>query len=130
MALYLEINKISSVTTKEYISLIATFSSTDTKEIDYSRYTKEQIKAMHDQELARFSPKKVLNIIFNKRLKHFVGDYGFIFLAYNQYRKHGTLPFTGSLSEQPNQIMEAFAVLEALMQEQEKQSINKNKIRK
>lgn len=80
---------------------------------------------MQEQELAKFSPKKVLNVIFSKPLKHFTSEYAFLFLIYGQYRKHGTLPFKGSLSEQPNRIMEAFSVLEALIQEQEKQVHNK-----
>lgn len=77
---------------------------------------------------AKFNPVTTLNLTFSKPFKEFEFDqFGFVATLFNQFDKHGTLPYSGSLTEQPNKIIEAFNVIKALNAEQEAKEQAKQK---
>ena len=61
-----------------------------------------------------------LNVHFKTRLDDLSVDYfNFVIVAFDIYDRHGVLPYPGSLSEQPNKIIEIFNVLSSLKQERD-----------
>lgn len=64
-------------------------------------------------------PVEYLGLSFTKPLSNFkIHNFDYIATLYNQYDKHGTLPFPGCLTEQPNKVIEAFNVIKALILEE------------
>lgn len=88
--------------------------------MDLSRYSEAQIQAMKAAQKQKFNPQTTLGLTFTKPFSEFHFD-GFDFVAglYNQFDSHGTLPFAGPLTDQPNKIIEAFNVIKALTIEAE-----------
>lgn len=65
-----------------------------------------------------------LNVHFKKGVDSFNVDYfNFVIAAFDIYDKHGVLPYPGSLSEQPNKIIEIFNVLSSLKQERDQRTL-------
>lgn len=126
---FYEINRISTLSFEEMIAIVAAFHSIGAKETDYSRYSESQIEAMRKAE--RFNPIKSLGLLFTKPLRNFPCDeFDYYTLLYGQYDKHGTLPFPGSLAEQPAAVIEIFNVLKALVNEAEEKERKNQERRK
>lgn len=61
-----------------------------------------------------------LNVLFKTRIDELSVDYfNYVIAAFDVYDRHGVLPYPGSLSEQPNKIIEIFNVLSSLKQERD-----------
>jgi hypothetical protein len=124
----------SSLTTYEYISIIANYnriskSDTEQKLIDRG-FTPAQIKAaLKDKS---FKQATSLNVTFTEANNWPLSEFGF-YLSLHQAYQHGTPPFPGSPIEQPAKIMEVFNVLDSLQAEAEqrarKQANKENKQR-
>lgn len=115
-----EINKISGLTVEEFVGLVATYHAQDDKQDDLESrgYSEEMIRAVRAQ--AVFNPVKTLNMTFSRPFKEFEFDqFSFVATLFNQFDKHGALPYSGALTDQPNKIIESFNVIRALNQEQE-----------
>ena len=52
-------------------------------------------------------------------------EFDYIATLYGQYNKFGTLPFSGSLSDQPNKIIEYFNIIRAIQNEEEQKAYKK-----
>lgn len=66
------------------------------------------------------SVKSFLGLRFTESLKKFPCYYfDFYMTLFNQFEQHGTLPFPGSLADQPNLILEIFNVLRRLNNEEQ-----------
>jgi hypothetical protein len=64
-----------------------------------------------------------LNIHFKCNLDRFnVSYFEFVIVAFEAYNKNGVLPYPGSLSDQPNKIIEIFNVLDSLKLEREQRA--------
>lgn len=128
-AIYLEIDRISTVSLEECVSIIARFNSAGVEEIDYSRYKPWQIE---DMKKSRRKTVTSLGVQFKTDLTQIkCSFYDLYATLFNQFEKHGTLPFPGALTEQPNYIIEVFNLFGALMSEsQTKQQEQSNKKRK
>lgn len=114
--IYYEINRISSLDLKEFVSIIASFHNIGAKEPDYSRYSEDQIKAMETAE--RFNPMTSLGVKFTQPLRNFPClNFDFYMILWSQYENHGTLPFAGNLVDQPAFIVEVLNTLKALVNE-------------
>lgn len=128
--IYYEISRVSSLDFKEFVSIVAAFHNMGAKEkeTDLSRYTKEQVEAMRQAE--RFNPVKSLGLNFTKPFRNFPCDsFDFYTTLFSQYDKHGTLPFPGSLADQPAIIIEIFNTLKALVNEAQGKEMEKEKRR-
>ena len=115
---------ISSLDNYEYVCLVANYNSmTGGKKIDdtlESRgYTPEAIAQARGKFAATFSPVKSCNLRFTKPFEHLKFEpMSYVLTLFDNYER-GCLPFPGSVSEQPAQIMEIFSVLRQLRHESE-----------
>lgn len=125
--LYCKIMEISSLSDWEYISLVGYYNSifednTDTNNLLDRGYSAEAIKMLEAKLETKYSNKEVrsLNLVFNCRLDRFKVPYFNLFHSlYQQYEKHGILPFEGPLVDQPARIIEVFNVFDQLKLERE-----------
>lgn len=114
--IYCEIERISSLQFSEYVSIIGSYHSIGAKVPDYSRYSEEQVAAMRAAE--RFNPVDTLGLRFTRPFREFqCADFNFYMTLWGQYERHGTLPFSGCLAEQPAVVMEILNLLNALASE-------------
>lgn len=114
--IYYEINRISSLDLKEFVLIIASFHSIGAKELDYSRYSEDQIKAMESAE--RFNPVTSLGVKFTQPLRNYPClNFDFYMTLWSQYENHGTLPFMGCLVDQPAFVIDVLNTLKALVNE-------------
>lgn len=54
-------------------------------------------------------------------------NFNYVVTMYDAFHRHGVLPYSGSLSEQPNKIIEIFNVLDALRAERETKLMEEQK---
>lgn len=120
-----EINRISGLNFYDYACIVANFHSVigTSKEIDPQienrGYSPEVIAEMQKKFRAEFRGVKSLNLHFTVPLSNFQYDlFNYILFLFRNYEQ-GILPFPGSASEQPNQIIEIFNVIKALKAERE-----------
>ena len=124
--MYQAIDQISGLTGFEYISLIGHYHKVLTKEeVDPRRlqrgYTEEQLKALKSSVKGKTSEFISLDVHFKCDLSRFDVDYfNYAMVSFDVYDRHGVLPYNGSLSDQPNKIIEIFNVLGSLKNEREK----------
>lgn len=120
MAIYSGINRTSSLSLKEHVGIIAGFHapSDKTQNVKSRGYTPEQLAQMK-QAMKKSNAVTTLGIDFTRPM-HELKEPNFEFIAsiYTQWDRFGTLPFSGALTEQPNQIIEALFLLQALKHEQ------------
>lgn len=113
---------ISSLRFAEVVSIVATYQVFSQKdEPDFvGRYTPEQIEVMRKAQKKSSANVRSLNFKFTKPVKEFpCGNFEYLTTLFLPFSKHGVLPYPGTLSEQPNKIIEAFNVLKALIGESE-----------
>jgi hypothetical protein len=125
---YYKINEISSLSTFEYISLIGHYNKlTLDKKVDprlLSRgYTKEALEQMKDKMGKLPSEIISLDVHFKSGIDNYSIEYfGYVMTLFDAYQKNGILPYSGSLSEQPNKIIEIFQVIDQLKFELEQKT--------
>jgi hypothetical protein len=115
-----EINRVSGLTVQEFVQLVATYHAQDEKQDDLEArgFTREMIEAVRAQQ--KFNPVTTLGITFSRPFSDYKFDqFGFVATLFNQFDQHGTLPYAGSLTDQPNKIIEVFNVIRALNTEQQ-----------
>lgn len=127
------VNEISTVSLFEYVSLIGHYNKLLlTTQIDprllTRGYTKEQIEQM--KLGMNKMPKEIisLDVHFKCNLEEIeVGYFAYAITTYDAYHRHGVLPYPGSLSDQPNKIIEIFNIMDALRMEREQQQAEQQK---
>lgn len=79
----------------------------------------------------KVSTKISIGVRFDRSLRDFpCDDFGYYCTLFMQYDQHGTLPFPGSLSEQPNFIIEVFNTLKALVTEVKENALKESQPKK
>lgn len=120
---------MSTLSFREYVNLVASTqlaykNEPDKKEIDRTKYKPEQLKAL--EEALRLESKgalvdnKILNLRFNEPLKKFadqVYNFDYLLTLFVNYKTHGLLPFEGTISDQPNKIIEVFNTINSVVTE-------------
>lgn len=129
------IEDISSLSTLEFIRLVATYNQSKSGKADIdpsllSRgYSPEAIEQAKKITELKFNPVTTMGLRFTRPLTNFKSDMiGYAWTLFENYER-GLLPFPGSVSEQPAQIMEIFGVFNALRLETlevERKRIEKN----
>lgn len=110
---FYEITRISYLSFEELVAIAASFHNTGKKEVNYSRYTPEQIRDMVANE--RFSPVKTIGLLFTKHFRNFpCENYDYYLSLYSAYNNHGVLPFAGGWGDQPAFIVDVLDTLKAL----------------
>lgn len=129
------IAELSSLSTIEFIKIVATYAHARSGKdsIDPSLaargFTPEQIEQTKKLTEKKFNPVQIMGLRFTRPLDNFKSDLmGYAWTLFENYER-GVLPFPGSVSEQPAQIMEIFGVFSALRfeaQEAERKRQNPN----
>jgi hypothetical protein len=137
LLIYQAAQSISTLSYKEYIELVAAtvygFKNEPEKKIDRSRYTEAQLKALEASVKTKIVEHKILNLKFTRDLIEFsknVYNFEYLMTLYSSFKQHGTLPYQGSLSDQPNKIIEVFNVIGSVVTElqiQEQKKMEKKK---
>lgn len=117
--LYLKILECSGLSNLDYIMLVGHYARlTNGTVIDqsiYDRgYTEQQLKVLEEryEERAKGTTVRLLNFEFSGLLDKFNYDqFDYVLSLFSAYDKNGILPFPGSLSEQPAQVMDIFSIL-------------------
>ena len=118
--IYYRIFESSGLTDFEYISLVSNYHVTEKDDersaLESRGYKKEQI-----DYILKKKPKesfRSLNIEFSNKTRLRYEYFLYCLILHDNY-KRGILPFPGSMSDQPNKIIEIFLVLDQLQQEAE-----------
>lgn len=117
---------ISSVSFNDYASISGvyydTFLSTrkNKNTIQNRGYSDAVLEQMRAAEIKSFSSIEIVGIRFTKPFEAKYELFTYVWLLYQKF-KLGSMPFPGSVSEQPNQIIEIFSLLDALELEKDKQ---------
>lgn len=125
------IEEISTFRYDDYVRFIGHYldllsgSEADTKSLEDRGYTPEVLKLVKQQKADEFEGARALGLEFTIPLDNFRSDIMNYALTLFQNYERGLLPFPGSVSEQPAQIMEIFSVLTALKLEQEEKQRKK-----
>ena len=131
-----KIRKVSGLTANEFIELRATLRSGDDDEFQCDKCLK---RPMPEEQLERFralkgcfgkrgAPFKLREIEFTSCPGNFVSFDALHLIQMHDYFEKGTLPFEGSLSEQPAKAIEAFGVIKSHKYERLKSEANKQKL--
>ena len=130
MYLYIETLNLSTLGDYDRACLVAKYNSNYKREtIDpkiFDRgYSEERLKYL--RKTLGNTVNISCSIEFNKDFKDYPDyeHFNFIMFANHVFTKSGTLPFPGSLSEQPSQIMEIFETLFELDMEREEDARRK-----
>ena len=125
------IESVSSLPFVEQVKFIGHFhdlsnnKSVSADELRAKGYSDQAIEVFKKKERDSFPGLESLGIKFSKPLNSFRSDIlSLAFTLYDGYEK-GILPFSGSLAEQPSQIMEIFGLIQALRHEQEQKNFKK-----
>jgi hypothetical protein len=116
-----KIFEISSLDNVDFINICAQFVSLlrgekdNLGELRARGYTEKQLASMQKTKVV--SDVTIQNIRFTRPLTDFkYSKMGYVLTLLDQYEK-GNMPFPGSVSEQPAQIMEIFNLLQGLKQD-------------
>lgn len=125
--MYYRIFDLSTLSDFEYVSIVGNYNNLDENDEEQvlrdRGFSEDQIRyTLKDKQGTSF---KSLNVVFHEKNKLKYPYFSYIITLFNQY-KNGTLPFTGSLVEQPAKIIEIFDVLYQLQYEQEENSRKKH----
>lgn len=111
---------ISSLTLAEYARIISSYNairlsrSLDPRLKDRG-FTDEQLKILREKMKTSVTEVRSLNIKFTRPIEEFkYSQFGYVLTLYRAYKEHGTLPFPGSISEQPAQFIEILNTIEAV----------------
>lgn len=125
--------KASSVDLYDYVCIIAEFlcfhdggKTKDDTELTSRGYSKETIellqKKMKEPGVKQFKSCNVNYLVHPSNFKYDLFNY--LLVLFENYKK-GNLPFPGSVSEQPAQIMELFSLVETVKAEHELKAMKK-----
>jgi hypothetical protein len=120
--------EISSLTDHDFIRLVATYAdlnSGDKQKVSSQAvnrgYTPEQLAQAKSHIAVKFNPVTSCGLRFTRPYSSLKFEpFSYVLTLYENYER-GCLPFPGSVSEQPAQIMEVFSVLRQLKHEAEVQ---------
>jgi hypothetical protein len=124
-----KIEEISSVSTIDFINLVGNYHALsngkpDIDPIIESRYPPEVLAQVIQNKKKTFGELITLGLKFTVPPSQFEYEHmHYVLTLFENYDK-GQLPFPGSVSEQPAQIMQIFNVIDALRQEQRKKLEN------
>lgn len=115
---------ISTLSNYEFVALVANYNDLcdgSKNKIAPSMvnrgYTAEQLAQASNRIADKFNPVESCNLRFTKPYGHIKYDYmDYVLRLFDNYEL-GILPFPGSASEQPAQIMEIFSILRQLKHE-------------
>jgi hypothetical protein len=121
-----EILELSGISDYDYVCLIATYTDLATgdthkvsNELAGRGYSPEVLAKANKVFETRFAPVTTCGLKFTKPfVKYRFEPFGYLLTLFDNYER-GNLPFPGSISEQPAQIMEMFSVLKQLKHEHE-----------
>lgn len=121
---------MSSLSDGEFVEIVGTYAklTNGRKEsgLEARGYSPEALAAARQIAAATFNPVVSCGLRFTKPLDQFNYDQmGYALTLFENYEK-GNLPFPGSVSDQPAQIIEIFGLLKALRQEQEQRKSLEN----
>lgn len=135
--------RVSSLSVVDYVNLCGHYSklqsgpSIDPRLLERFKDQPERLEQLKKSIVAKgIKSTRTLNLDFKAPLEDFnYNPFSYVYTLYLQY-KLGTLPFPGSASEQPAQIIEIFNTLDALesetkerqMKEQERKAKRKTKV--
>jgi hypothetical protein len=119
-----EINKISGLQTEEYIQLVGHYyriaNGDKGDDLEGRGFSPAQIEAVRARQRATFNPVETCGLLFTRPLDSITfSPMEYALGLFLQFDRHGTLPFPGSLTDQPSKIIEIFNVLQSLRLEQE-----------
>ena len=119
------IKELSSLTYFEYIHLVGHYNKLLYKEqIDpqllLRGFSEEQIKQMMDHKRTTVNELVSCNLHFKSVVDWEYDHFDYVLTLFNQYNKHGTLPFPGSHVDQPAKIIELFEVVDEYVPEPER----------
>lgn len=127
-----EVDKVSSLSVYEFVNLVGHFhdlaSGKPSKDSSLNNrgYSPEILEQINKEREKTFSPISSLGLRFTKPLHHFKSDILVYSLTLFENYERGVMPFPGSTSEQPAQVMEIFGVLQSLRLE--RQEIERKKL--
>lgn len=118
--------EISNLDVDDFVHLVATYNELAertqndvTSEVEARGYSPEQLQVARKMISEKFDPITSCGLRFTKPFKHLKFEpIGYVLTLFENYER-GCLPFPGSVSEQPAQIMEIFTVLKQLKHESE-----------
>lgn len=117
--------EISSLSESDFVCLVAHYnfllvnSQKDSKKIDTRGYSEAALKTVKKRKQEKFQPVVSCGLRFTKPFDHLKFEpFGYVLTLLENYER-GNLPFPGSVSEQPAQIMEIFSVIQAIRREHE-----------
>lgn len=122
--------EISGLTDYGFVCLVAQYNTATSNSkhsvdpnLEARGHSAEAIAQANKHFSARFAPVVSCGLRFTKPFDHFKFDHiGYVYTLFENYER-GSLPFPGSTSEQPAQIMEIFSVLSRLKVEYETKAI-------
>lgn len=119
------IDEISSLSNEDYINIVGHYTRLASEKADFDPnintrgYSPEALAEAKKQTLKYFQPIQTLNLKFKKQLDDFEFEpLNYTLTLFENYER-GLLPYPGSVSEQPAQLMEIFGVLQSLRQERQ-----------
>jgi hypothetical protein len=121
----LEIERVSTLSTVEFINIVGHYHtlasgySDNSNELEARGYSPEAIAQVKRLKDGGFEGLKTVGLYFKRPPYNFTSDILHYALTLFENYERGVLPFPGSLSEQPAQILEIFSVLRALRNERE-----------
>ncbi len=115
---------ISSFSYEDLVSLVANYNDLINGEkhkassaVENRGYSPEVLAHATKKFAAEFKAVESVGLRFTKPFDHFKYDLiGYVLTLFENYER-GSLPFAGSVSEQPAQIMDIFSVLQQLKHE-------------
>lgn len=133
--------RISTLNVVDYVNIVGHYNTVhngptiDPRLLERFKNKPEMIEQIKKQS-ASSGGTTSLNIKFSRPLESFRYElFGYIITLYRKYSELGILPFPGSLSDQPAQIIEVFNTLESVEleikhQQQKKQNkeLKRNKV--
>jgi hypothetical protein len=124
------IMRVSSLSLEDYVLIVGHFNhltSGSKSEIDprlaAKGYSPEALAAAQKSSSRAFSPVTSQNVKFKRHLSHFKYPLMGYLLSLHECYENGTLPYPGSVADQPAVAMEAIGLISALKQEHESRQI-------
>lgn len=128
-----QVEEISGLSTYDFICLVAHYNSISGKDDgDVSEdakkrgYTAEQLEHAKKRKAEKFSPVESCGLRFTKPFDQLkFGSLSYVLTLFESFER-GSMPYPGSVSEQPAQILEIFSTLRQLKVEAHNREITKH----
>lgn len=126
--IYRTIMDVSSLSNREYVTLIGHYNQVGDKSLENQlrakNYTDEAIKKIKEKfQNTDATLVKSLNVEFRTNQEFNFDGFGYYYGLYRQYKENGVLPFDGCHTDQPAKIMDIFDTFERLQYEKEAQQM-------